>query len=57
MLQKLILSFFDSRKWAVAFTADATGLQTFPEYYKEGLSLGTYRNGDGTVFPTRRTIR
>ena len=25
-----------------AFTADATGLQTFPEYYKEGLSLGTY---------------
>ena len=26
-----------------AFTADATGLQTFPEYYKEGLSLGTYR--------------
>lgn len=27
-----------------AFTAtlDATGLQTFPEYYKDGLSLGTY---------------
>ena len=25
-----------------AFTADATGLQTFPEFYKDGLSLGTY---------------
>ena len=25
-----------------AFTADATGLQTFPDYYKDGLSLGTY---------------
>jgi len=25
-----------------AFTADATGLQTFTDYYKDGLSLGTY---------------
>ena len=27
-----------------AYTVDATGLQTFPEYYKEGLSLGSEKH-------------
>lgn len=34
-----------------AFTADATGLQTFPEYYKDGLSLGTYSEWGWHSFP------
>ncbi len=34
-----------------AFTADATGLQTFPEYYKNGLSLGTYSEWGWHSFP------
>ena len=36
-----------------AFTADATGLQTFPEYYKEGLSLGTYSEWGWHSFPNK----
>jgi hypothetical protein len=27
-----------------AFTVDITGLQTFPEYYSKGISLGTMSN-------------
>lgn len=32
-------------------TLDATGLQTFPEYYKDGLSLGTYSEWGWHSFP------
>lgn len=34
-----------------AFTADATGLQTFYDYYKNGLSLGTYSEWGWHSFP------
>ena len=34
-----------------AFTADATGLQTFPEHYRDGLSLGTYSEWGWHSFP------
>lgn len=32
-------------------TLDATGLQTFPEFYKDGLSLGTYSEWGWHSFP------
>ena len=32
-----------------AFTADVTGLQTFPEYYKNGVPLGTMSDWVGIV--------
>ena len=34
-----------------AVTLDATGLQTFPEYYKDGLSLGTFSEWGWHRFP------
>jgi hypothetical protein len=34
-----------------AFTADATGLQTFPEYYERGVSLGTQSQWGWHSFP------
>jgi len=34
-----------------AVTLDGTGLQTFPEYYKDGLSLGTYSEWGWHSFP------
>lgn len=34
-----------------AVTLDATGLQTFPEFYKDGLSLGTYSEWGWHSFP------
>lgn len=34
-----------------AFTADATGLQSFPDFYKEGLSLGTFSEWCWHSFP------
>ncbi len=34
-----------------AFTADATGLQTFPEHYYEGLTLGTFSQWGWHSFP------
>ena len=40
-----------------AFTADATGLQTFPEYYKEGLSLGTYSEWGWHSFPNKEDYK
>ena len=40
-----------------AFTADATGLQTFPEYYKEGLSLGTYSQWGWHNFPNTENYK
>ena len=36
---------------AFTITLDATGLQTFPEYYKDGLSLGTYSQWGWHSFP------
>lgn len=36
---------------AFAVTLDATGLQTFPENYKDGLSLGTYSQWGWHSFP------
>lgn len=33
------------------FTLDATGLQTFPEFYSKGLSLGTYTEWEWHNFP------
>jgi hypothetical protein len=36
---------------AFAFTVDATGLQTFPEYYKTGVSLGTQAEWGWHSFP------
>ena len=40
-----------------AFPADATGLQTFPEYYKEGLSLGTYSEWGWHSFPNKEDYK
>ena len=37
-----------------AYTVDATGLQTFPEVYKNGVPLGTH--GDGTASEIPKTI-
>ena len=34
-----------------AVTLDATGLQTFPEHYKDGLSLGTFSEWGWHSFP------
>lgn len=34
-----------------AFTVDATGLQTFPEYYEQGIPLGTQSNWAWHSFP------
>jgi hypothetical protein len=34
-----------------SFGADATGLQTFPEYYSEGLTLGTFSEWGWHSFP------
>lgn len=34
-----------------AFTADGTGLQTFPEYYEDGLTLGTFSQWGWHSFP------
>lgn len=34
-----------------AFTADATGLQTFPGYYRNGLSLGTFSEWGWHSYP------
>ncbi len=30
-----------------AFTADITGLQTFPEYHRQGIPLGAYSQWEG----------
>lgn len=38
---------------AFTLTLDATGLQTFPEYYKDGLSLGTYSEWGWHSFPDK----
>ena len=38
-------------------TLDATGLQTFPEYYKDGLSLGTYSEWGWHSFPDTEGYR
>jgi len=35
------------------FTVDATGLQTFPEYYKKGIPLGTQSNWAWHSFPNQ----
>ena len=34
-----------------AFTVDATGLQTFPEYYRKGVPLGTQSQWGWHSFP------
>ena len=34
-----------------AFTADITGMQTFPEYYEQGISLGTFSQWAWHTFP------
>ncbi|MBN2805996.1 MAG: hypothetical protein JXR22_05005, partial [Prolixibacteraceae bacterium] len=34
-----------------AYTADLTGMQTFPEYYEQGISLGTYAQWAWHSFP------
>jgi hypothetical protein len=34
-----------------AFTADITGLQTFPEFYHEGIPLGTQSQWGWHTFP------
>ncbi len=40
-----------------AFTVDATGLQTFPEIYSEGVPLWAHNLiGDGTVSQTKKGI-
>ncbi|MBQ7213222.1 MAG: hypothetical protein IJS25_01650, partial [Bacteroidales bacterium] len=38
-------------------TLDATGLQTFPEFCKDGLSLGTYREWGWHSFPNTEDYR
>ena len=38
-------------------TLDATGLQTFPEYCKDGLSLGTYSEWGWHAFPNTEDFR
>ncbi len=38
-------------------TLDATGLQTFPEYCKDGLSLGTYSEWGWHAFPNTENFR
>ena len=40
-----------------AFTADITGLQTFPEYHQQGMSLGRSPNGAGTACRIRKATR
>ena len=35
-----------------AMTMDVTGLQTFPEFYKKGMPLGTQAEGGWHSFPT-----
>lgn len=40
-----------------AFTVDATGLQTFPEYYKKGVPLGTQSEWGWHSFPNTGNYR
>ncbi|MFH0990369.1 MAG: hypothetical protein V1799_10190 [bacterium] len=40
-----------------AFTVDATGLQTFPEYYKNGIPLGTQSQWAWHSFPNPNDFR
>lgn len=40
-----------------AFTVDVTGLQSFPEYYEEGISLGTQSQWGWHSFPNKRNYR
>ena len=40
-----------------AFTADATGLQTFPEHYKNGVPLGTMSDWGWHSFPNTENYR
>jgi hypothetical protein len=40
-----------------AFTVDATGLQTFPEVYKNGVCLGTQSDWGWHSFPNERNYR
>lgn len=40
-----------------AFTVDATGLQSFPDYYKDGLSLGTYSEWGWHSFPNTQQYK
>ena len=42
---------------AFAFTVDATGLQTFPEYYKTGVALGTQSEWGWHSFPNTAGYR
>ena len=40
-----------------AFTADVTGLQTFPEYYQNGIPLGTQSEWGWHAFPNTENYR
>lgn len=40
-----------------AFTVDATGLQTFPEYYESGVPLGTMSDWGWHSFPNTQNFR
>lgn len=42
---------------AFAFTVDATGLQSFPEYYKTGVALGTQSEWGWHSFPNTKSYR
>jgi len=45
------LSSFSVGNGGFAFTVDATGLQTFPEYYSKGVPLGTMSDWGWHSFP------
>ncbi|MBP7510101.1 MAG: hypothetical protein KA807_19975, partial [Prolixibacteraceae bacterium] len=39
-----------------AFTADITGMQTFPEFYENGISLGTMSQWGWHSFPNQENF-